>query len=123
MRGKRDGSYTAPDIVAAGSDSATGPLDQPWLGHRQGLYLEGVYNFNRTWSTGYRYDKLWAADSGPFASAFNPDKHSVMLTWRNSEFSLLRLQYSHAKPDPQHSDNALVLQYQVAIGAHGAHKF
>ena len=123
MRDKRDGHYTAADTGVAATDPATLLLAQPWLGHRQGLYLEGVYNFNRTWSTGYRYDKLWASNTGPFASAFDPFKHSVMLTWRNSEFSLLRLQYSREKPDSQHSDNALVLQYQVAIGAHGAHKF
>ncbi len=123
MRDRRDGVYTAAENTDSGADPATPPFEQPWLGHRQGLYLEGVYNINRTWSTGYRYDKLWASDTGPFASAFDPWKHSVMLTWRNSEFSLLRLQYSHEKPDSQHSDNALVLQYQVAIGAHGAHKF
>ncbi len=123
MTDKRDGRYTAASAPVTTTDPAVAMLDQPWVGQRHGLYLEGVYNFNRTWSTGYRYDKLWAADTGPFASGFDPSKHSVMLTWRNSEFSLMRLQYSHEKPAPGQSDNALVLQYQVAIGAHGAHKF
>lgn len=121
---KRNGTYAAaqgpPEQV---DDTALAILPQRWTGNRTGMYLEGVYNFNRTWSTGYRYDKLWAADTGPFAASFDPWKHSVMLTWRNSEFSLLRLQYSHEKPASDQSDNALVLQFQIALGAHGAHKF
>jgi len=94
-----------------------------WRGDRRGAYLEGVYRLNRMWDVGYRYDKLWAASSGPFASAFDPLRHSVELTWRNSEFSFFRLQLSHDEPLPDKSDNALYLQYDVSLGAHGAHKF
>jgi len=72
---------------------------------------------------GLSHDKLWTAGSGPYASAFDPQRHSVMLTWRNSEFSLLRLQYSHDDLNCQSDDNALYLQYQVSLGAHGAHNF
>lgn len=110
----RDGSYTDP----AGLLPA-----QSWVGRRQGVYVEGVYRLNRQWETGYRYDRLWADDSGPFASAFDPERHSVMLTWRNSEFSLVRLQVSQDQTAPARTDNAVTLQYQVALGAHGAHKF
>ena len=78
-----------------------------------------MYAFNRTWDTGYRYDKLWGGDVGPYASTLDPSRNSLMLTWHNSEFSLLRLQFSHDQP----IDNTLSLQYQVALGAHGAHKF
>ena len=94
-----------------------------WRGDRRGAYLEGVYRLNRMWDVGYRYDKLWAASSGPLASAFDPLRHSVELTWRNSEFSFFRLQLSHDEPLPDKSDNALYLQYDVSLGAHGAHKF
>ncbi len=110
----RDGTYIDPD----GAGLAT-----PWIGKRRGAYLEGVYRLNRTWDIGYRYDKLWAGDTGPFASAFDPDRHSVEATWRNSEFSLLRLQLSRERPNPFAADTAVVLQYQVSLGAHGAHKF
>jgi hypothetical protein len=82
-----------------------------------------VYRINRGWDVGYRYDKLWADDSGPFASAFDPWRHSAELTWRNSEFSLLRLQLSRDRPNAVDSDNAVTLQYQTSLGAHGAHKF
>ena len=68
-------------------------------------------------------DRLWAADTGPYASGFDPRRESIVLTWLNSEFSLLRLQYSHDRPDADDTDNVLDLQYQVSLGAHGAHKF
>jgi len=110
----RDGDYV---------DAVDPLLDQPWSGQRRGAYVEGVYRINRNWETGYRYDRLWADDSGPFASNFDPVRHSLMLTWLNSEFSLFRLQYSHDQPNATDSDSALTLQYQVSLGAHGAHKF
>ena len=98
-------------------------LAQAWDGKRRGAYVEGLYRFSRTWDTGYRYDKLWAAASGPYASNFDPQRHTAMLTWHNSEFSLLRLQYAHDQPQAHFIDNILTLQYQVSLGAHGAHKF
>jgi hypothetical protein len=96
---------------------------QPWDGQRRGAYLEALYRFSRTWDAGYRYDKLWAASSGPYASDHDPQRHSAALTWHNSEFSLMRLQLSHDEPQPHFIDNVLTLQYQVSLGAHGAHKF
>lgn len=111
---QRDGSYVDPEDPA---------ITSLWNGQRRGAYLEGVYRLSRTWDAGYRYDKLWADSDGPFVSAFDPWRHSVELTWRNSEFSLVRLQFSHDKPNRDDSDNAITLQYQTALGAHGAHKF
>lgn len=98
-------------------------LAQRWNGQRWGAYVQGVYRINRQWETGYRYDYL-RSDSGlPLASGFEPDRHTLMLTWLNSEFSLLRLQLSHENPRPNSHDNAIELMYQVNVGAHGAHKF
>jgi hypothetical protein len=110
----RDGDYF---------DEADPSLDAPWDGRRAGAYIEAVYRINRRWETGYRFDKLWADDDGPVASGFDPDRHSVMVTWMNSEFSLLRLQFSHDRPNPDDTDQVFTLQYQVNFGAHGAHKF
>jgi len=110
----RDGQYVDP----------VNPLfDQAWNGVRHGAYIEGVYRINRNWEAGYRYDKLFADENGPYASNFDPSRNSVMLTWLNSEFSLLRLQYSRDASNPFDTDNALTLQYQMSLGAHGAHKF
>jgi hypothetical protein len=113
MVDRRDGSYIDPEDPSFAA---------PWDGSRRGAYLEGVYRFNRTWDIGYRYDKLWGDADLPFAS-FDPYRHSAELTWRNSEFSLLRLQLSHDKPNQDDVDNAVTVQYQTSLGAHGAHKF
>ncbi|OGT58145.1 MAG: hypothetical protein A3E01_01170 [Gammaproteobacteria bacterium RIFCSPHIGHO2_12_FULL_63_22] len=110
----RDGDFVDPE------DSS---ISQAWKGTRRGAYVEGVYRINRNWETGYRYDRLWADNDGPLASDFDPVRHSVMLSWLNSEFSLVRLQYSHDRPNPDDTDNAITLQYQMNLGAHGAHKF
>ena len=115
--------YFRDDRAGEFADASATPTIQRWLGKRSGIYAEGVYRINRTWDTGYRYDKLWAAGDGPLASAFDPVRHTVMLTWRNSEFSLVRLQYSHDESSAGETDNAASLQYQVSLGAHGAHKF
>jgi hypothetical protein len=110
----RDGGYVDP---------VDATLDQPWDGRRAGAYIEAVYRINRRWETGYRYDKLWADNDGPFGSTFDPQRHSVMVTWLNSEFSLLRLQYANDRPNADDTDHTFTLQYQVNLGAHGAHKF
>jgi len=118
---KRDGFYTTPSDIEV--DPLNPELSQPWIGDRRGAYLEAVYRLNRTWDVGYRFDKLWASNSGPFPSDFDPVRHSIEATWRNSEFSFFRLQYSHDDPLRSITDNAIYLQYDVALGAHGAHKF
>jgi hypothetical protein len=104
-------------------DPADDTITSLWDGQRRGGYVEAVYRLNRLWDVGYRYDKLWADDSGPYASDFDPYRHTAELTWRNSEFSLFRLQLSHDQPNADDSDNAVTLQYQTSLGAHGAHKF
>lgn len=110
----RDGDFVDPDGVLAPA---------AWNGNRSGAYVEGVYRINRQWETGYRYDKLWAGDDTPYANGFDPYRHGVVLTWLNSEFSLLRLLLSYDRPNEDDSDRVLTLQYQVSFGAHGAHKF
>ncbi len=111
----RNGNYVDP--VDAESIS-------PWTGMRRGAYVEGVYRINRQWEAGVRFDKLWAGDlTGPYANGYDPSRQTIAATWLNSEFSLFRLQYSHDRPNPDDTDNTLTLQYQVSLGAHGAHKF
>ena len=109
----RDGVFIDPDsgVVA------------DWDGTRRGAYVEGVWRINRRWETGYRHDRLRADDDGPYASDYDPLRNSLMLTWRPSEFSLVRLQVSRDEPNPEDTDNAVYLQYQMNLGAHGAHKF
>ena len=48
---------------------------------------------------------------------------SPMLTFNPSEFSRLRLQYDYTNFDFMRNEHAVYLQFQYAIGAHGAHPF
>jgi hypothetical protein len=81
-------------------------------------YLE--YQFGRRWTSGLRYDNSqraeapWLRDTGG----------SFILTFKPSEFSLVRAQYrrtSFAGNDLP--ANELLFQFLFAIGAHGAHPF
>ena len=114
LQDDRNGIYIDPED----------PLNSAvWSGQRQGGYLEGVYRLNRRWDVGYRYDRLWGDNTLPLAAGFDPFRHSAELTWRNSEFSLFRLQIARDRPNAADKDNVLTLQYQTSFGAHGAHKF
>ena len=46
-----------------------------------------------------------------------------MLDYSPSEFSRLRLQLARDRAREGASDNQLFLQYQMSLGAHGAHAF
>jgi hypothetical protein len=121
---RRDGTNSPSAGIDSAAIDLTDPmLSQPWVGDRRGVYLEAVYRLNRSWDAGYRFDKLWTGSGNPYGTDFDPVRHSVELTWRNSEFSFFRLQYSHDDPVRGSTDNALFLQYDVSLGAHGAHKF
>jgi hypothetical protein len=82
------------------------------------------------WRVGLRQDQLssgtvnYASNSASLASTdFNPRRTSVMLDWSLSEFSRWRLQLArdHAREDS--GDTQLFLQYQMSLGAHGAHSY
>ncbi|HZP66551.1 MAG TPA: hypothetical protein VFB32_09580, partial [Rudaea sp.] len=122
-RGELVASSVADDAALDAVDLTDPALAEPWVGERRGAYLEAVYRLSRTWDLGYRYDKLWAGAGDPYGSGFDPMRHSVELTWRNSEFSFFRLQLSRDEVARGLIDNVLFLQYDVALGAHGAHKF
>jgi hypothetical protein len=80
-------------------------------------YLE--YQFARRWTTGVRYDNSERADSG-----VRDTGGSFILTYRPSEFSLVRAQYRRTSlGDVDEARNELLFQFLFAIGAHGAHPF
>lgn len=111
----------------------TGSLSGPYRSRQSGFYAQGIYQFMPQWRIGYRYDKLYrgdvdfnGADAGTtFATLadYNPSRHSLMLDWRPSEFSLLRTQYSRDKSAAGQDENQWFVQYIYSLGAHGAHKF
>jgi len=115
-------------------------------GEQKGWYLQGIFQFNRRWRAGLRYDRLDAdnklammnadldgnltplgedevfEESGFESGSRDPHRWSAMLDWTPSEFSRLRLQY--AKDESRGETNHQVfLQYIMTLGAHGAHQY
>lgn len=94
-----------------------------------GWYVQGVYQFTHGWRIGLRQDQLHADNPGAaFAGTVldtqghDPSRSSLMVDYSNSEFSRLRLQYNHDRSGSA-TDNQWFLQYQMSLGAHGAHQF
>ena len=101
-------------------------------GDQQGWYAQAVYQFVQQWKVGLRYDRVSSDNTGSddavldeaglLENGHTPHRSSVMLAWRPSEFSRLRLQYNRDDSTPQ-TDNQLFLQYTMVMGAHGAHSY
>jgi len=45
------------------------------------------------------------------------------LEFNPTEFSRIRLQYNYDKSDPNRENQEVLLQFILAIGAHGAHAY
>ena len=82
-----------------------------------GWYVQGVYQFMPAWRLGLRTERL---DPG---NAYRPAKHSLMLDFGASEFSRLRLQLAQDRSRAGAADRQVFLQYQMSLGAHGAHGY
>jgi hypothetical protein len=84
-----------------------------------GFFASGDYQFARRWFVGVRGDRSGrtldgdARDSGV----------SVGLTFRPTEFSLVRGQYRHSRFAEGETANELLFQLNFAIGVHAAHPF
>ena len=95
-----------------------------------GVYSQIVWGFRKGWAAGLRGDYLHMQDS-----AFTDDierrsrcRISADLTYFPSEFSKLRLQYNHDFLEAtrfldRSEADSVFLQFEFALGAHGAHKF
>jgi len=103
-----------------------------YSGEQSGWYTQAVYQFIPRWRIGFRYDRLQAANNGSdtdvlteaglTTNGHSPSRSTLMLDYSRSEFSRIRLQY--AQDDSyQDADNIFTVQYTMALGAHGAHKF
>ena len=91
--------------------------------------MQAIYQPRPGWRLGARYDALSGDDPGvayagtPLSPAGNdPMRFSLMADWSHSEFSRVRLQYTHDEAGPE-DDEQWGLQYIYSIGAHGAHSF
>ena len=111
----------------------SGDIQTPRLEKKQaGFYVEGIYKFAERWRAGLRYDLINKNDVFVNGKNINlPDnmyKYSAMIDFLPSEFSRIRLQYNYdrslfTEDLKRKPNNEIILQFNLAIGAHGAHGF
>jgi len=110
----------------SGDLASAGPLHQT----QSGGYLQGVYQFMPMWRVGLRTERLdpghadfGASDFALGSTNYHPTKNSIMVDFSESEFARLRLQFAQDRTRQGVVDNQFMLQYQTALGAHGAHAY
>ena len=117
LQSRRNGSLT---------ELAGGPLALHQV--QSGGYVQGVWQFAPMWRVGLRTERLdpghanWALAPG-VEDNYHPTKHSLMLDFNESEFARIRLQFAQDRTRQGVVDNQFLLQYQTALGAHGAHAY
>lgn len=95
---------------------------------RSGWYLQAVYQFMPRWRFGLRHDEV-EADNAPLpllGTSIDPNGHTPMdttalLEFDTSEFSRIRLQFSH--DNGSSTNNEFLAAYTAIFGPHGAHRF
>ena len=125
---KLQGEYLYRDQYGYLSSTGTGSISR--LDRSQdGLYLQGVYRRDR-WELGTRYDTLSLFKDDYILAGAKQDlgrrpwRATGMIDFNFTEFSLLRLQYTHDESAvAQKVNHELFLQFIFSIGAHGAHAF
>ena len=98
---------------------------------QSGGYIQGVYQFMPMWRVGLRTERLDpghanfgdAAFLGLNSTGYHPTKNSIMVDFSESEFARFRLQFAQDRSHQGWVDNQFLLQYQTALGAHGAHAY
>ena len=97
---------------------------------QSGWYVQGVYQFMPNWRVGLRTERLdpGTPDYGINAlsltgNGYQPRKNSLMLDYNPSEFSRVRLQFAQDRSREGRADNQIFIQYQMSLGAHGAHGY
>ena len=97
---------------------------------QSGLYIQGVYQFMPQWRTGLRYDRLDGGDvnyglntTNLMSNGYSPQRFTWMLDYSPSEFSRIRMQVARDESRQEAADSQIFLQYQMSLGAHGAHKY
>jgi hypothetical protein len=122
LRSARDGDVV--DRIGNADVAGSGRARQ------SGWYLQGLYQFMPRWRFGARTERLdpGSADGGASGgvAAFgdaHPKKDSLMLDFSPSEFSRVRLQLARDRARGGQADTQWFVQYQVSLGAHGAHSY
>lgn len=122
LRSTRTGTLVY-DLGGADSSGAYRAVQSGW-------YVQGIYQFMPRWRLGLRTERLdagnpdYGLNAGVLGSTgYRPDKHTLMVDFNPSEFSRVRLQLARDNARQGGPDNQVFLQYQMSLGAHGAHSY
>jgi len=130
--------YRERDLSVVGVRSGselTHPLGERRRDKQDGFYVQGTYGIAPRWMAGLRYERAGMTNDPGVRSNLPADvdwaeseRMTAALTWQASEFSRLRLQLAQSRLASDNSGgrdrfDQVYLQYQLALGAHGAHSF
>ena len=114
-------------VAEAGEPVAAGP---PVKFTGDGLYAQAVYGFASRWTAGARFDVVGLTnriEEGSERHDLDSSRRfSASLTFNPTEFSRLRVQWTHgdfAVDGSRESFDEVWVQFQMSLGAHGAHAF
>ncbi len=89
-----------------------------------GYYTQLLYDLNRNWEFGGRYDAL---NKNAANSPDDLKKYSAMVQYKPFEFSKIRLQFTKDQSKSfggvRQTEHMMALEFLVETGAHGAHAF
>ncbi len=120
------------NLEVAHHESNQGVIGEARDFSEDGLYVQATYGIAPRWEVGLRYDAVGFTNEkrGP-RPAVNTDydeseRWTAAATWHISETSRIRAQVaqvSGAFDDHREDYTQFYLQYQMSLGAHGAHNF
>ncbi|MEE4248980.1 MAG: hypothetical protein V2I38_00170, partial [Alcanivoracaceae bacterium] len=97
---------------------------------QQAAYVQTTWGFAPRWSVGLRHAAAGIngelVEDGDKEDISGSRQNSIALTWQATEFSRLRLQANRnsvATDGSREDFNQIMLQYNMSLGAHGAHTF
>lgn len=104
---------------------------QARVDNQDGYYVQAVYGMLPRWRAGLRWEEVGLTNDtelpdGDRESAGRSHRAGAMVDFTPSEFSRLRLQVNHGSYETDEGTKdaiEVILQCQVSLGAHGAHKF
>lgn len=101
------------EIYAQKRDDVISTNDDPF-----GFYSLLDFRVSSRWGFGARYDWVELVDADPLAPDDKDRAYSAYITFFQSEFARLRLQYQHAELASGERDNRFFLQGTFAVGVH-----
>ena len=114
-------------LVGAGEEAAAGETRKAT---QDGFYAQAVYGLASRVTLGLRYDVAGMTnriEGGEESESYDDSRRfSANLTFNPTEFSRLRVQYTRgdfAVGGAREKYDQVYVQFQMSLGAHGAHKF